>query len=168
VSRRRLLRPAILLPALVLLSLGAGIAYAAWTQLDPGRADANEKLLSSLPVYPGAEEIDRITRTSADSALPVPDQVVTSALYAPPTSAKQVDVVDFFVSELTPEWEARTESVPVGADETGATRSTAFRVDFSRGDDCVTLLTFGMAPGHLGERTFALSAESGQGACEAG
>jgi hypothetical protein len=30
------------------------------------------------------------------------------------------------------------------------------------------LLTFGMAPGHLGERTFALSAESGQGPCEPG
>jgi hypothetical protein len=93
---------------------------------------------------------------------------VTSVLYAPPASAKQADVVDFYVAELTPEWEARTESVPVGADETGATRSTAFRVDFSRGDDCVMLLTFGMAPGHLGERTFALSAESGQGACEPG
>jgi hypothetical protein len=168
VRRRRLLRPTIVLPALVLLSLGAGIAYAAWTQLDSGRAEANERVLASLPVYPGAEEIDRITRTSADSALPVPDRVVTSVLYAPPASATQATVVDFYVTELDPEWDTRTETVPVGADETGATRSTAFRVDFSRGDDCVTLLTFGMAPGHLGERTFALSAESGQGLCEPG
>jgi hypothetical protein len=168
VTRRRLLRPAVVLPALVLLSLGAGIAYAAWTQLDSGRADANERLLDSLPNYPGAEELERLTRSSADSALPVPDQVVTSVLYAPPASAKQADVVDFYVSALTPEWEARTETVPVGADETGATRLTAFRVDFSREDACVMLLTFGMAPGHLGERTFALSAEAGQGSCEPG
>jgi hypothetical protein len=167
--RRRLTRPAILIPAFVFLSLAAGIAYAAWTQLDAGRIDANEELLDSMPAFPGAEEIERLTRTSADSALPVPDEVVTSALFEPPAAATQADVVAFFVEGLTPEWTAQTRAVTVaeGDGEAGAARTPAFRVDFSRGDDCVRLLTYGMTPGAIGGRTFVLTAESGEGPCEA-
>lgn len=164
--RRRLLRPAILIPALVLLALGAGIAYAAWTQLDAGRIDANEEILTSLPSYPGSEEIDRLTQTGADGSLPIPDEVVTSILYAPPGDASQADVVEFFVDAMTPEWSARTTSVTVTEEDVSPAGASAFRVDFSRGEDCVRLLTYGMAPGHLGRRTFALSAEAGEGPCE--
>jgi hypothetical protein len=164
--RRRLLRPAVLIPAFVLLALGAGIAYAAWTQLDAGRIDANEEVLASLPRYPGSTEVDRLTQTEADGALPIPDEVVTSVLYAPPATTSQAEVVEFYVSRLTPEWEARTTTVTVGDEEQAATGASAFRVDFSRGEDCVQLLTYGMAPGHFGRRTFALSAESGEGPCE--
>ena len=164
--RRRLLRPVVLIPAFVLLALGAGIAYAAWTQLDAGRIEANEELLASLPRYPGSAEVDRLTQTEADGTLPVPDEVVTSVLYAPPAAATQADVVEFFVSRLTPEWDARTTSVTVSGEEQDAAPASAFRVDFSRGDDCVQLLTYGMAPGHFGRRTFALAAESGEGRCE--
>ena len=164
--RRRLLRPAVLIPAFVLLALGAGIAYAAWTQLDAGRIDANEEVLASLPRFPGSVEVDRLTQTEADGALPVPDEVVTSVLYAPPASATQADVLEFFVSRLTPEWRAETTTVTVGDEEQAAPGATAFRVDFSRGEDCVQLLTYGMAPGHFGRRTYALSAEGGQGPCE--
>lgn len=166
--RRRLLRPVVLIPAFVLLALGAGIGYAAWTQLDAGRIDANEEVLASLPVLPGSVEVDRLTRTSADGALPVPDDVVTSVLYAPPARTTQADVLEFFVSRLTPAWEARTTTVTVGEGEQGTAGASAFRVDFSREEDCVQLLTYGMAPGHFGRRTFALSAEAGAGPCESG
>jgi hypothetical protein len=165
--RRRLTRPAILIPAFVFLSLAAGIAYAAWTQLDAGRIDANEELLDSMPAFPGAEEIERLTRTSADGALPVPDEVVTSALFEPPAGATQADVVAFFVEGLTPEWTAQTRSVTVGEEEGDTARPPAFRVDFSREDDCVRLLTYGMTPGAIGGRSFVLTAESGEGPCEA-
>jgi hypothetical protein len=164
--KRRLLRPAVLIPAFVLLALGAGIGYAAWTQLDAGRIDANEEVLASLPRYPGSTEVDRLTQTEADGALPLPDEVVTSVLYAPPAAATQAEVVEFYVSRLTPEWRARTTSVTVADEEEAATGASAFRVDFSRGEDCVRLLTYGMAPGHFGRRTFALAAESGEGPCE--
>ena len=164
--RRRLLRPAVLIPAFVLLALGAGIAYAAWTQLDAGRIDANEELLASLPRYPGSTEVDRLTQTEADGTLPIPDEVVTSVLYAPPAAATQAEVVEFYVSRLTPEWRARTTSVTVADQEQAATGALAFRVDFSRGEDCVRLLTYGMAKGHFGRRTFALAAESGDGPCD--
>lgn len=163
--RRRLLRPVVLIPAFVLLALAAGIGYAAWTQLDAGRVEANEEILAGLPRYPGSEEVDRLTQTEADGGLPIPDQVVTSVLYAPPAGASQAAVVEFFVSRLTPEWRARTTTVTV-AEEGAPAGDSAFRVDFSRGDDCVRLLTYGMAPGHVGRRTFALSAESGEGPCE--
>lgn len=164
--RRRLLRPALLIPAFVLLALGAGIAYAAWTQLDAGRIDANEEVLASLPRYPGSTEVDRLTQTEADGTLPIPDQVVTSILYAPPAAATQAEVVEFYVSRLTPEWQARTTSVTVADQEQAATGASAFRVDFSRGEDCIRLLTYGMAKGHFGRRTFALAAESGGGPCD--
>ena len=164
--RRRLLRPAVLIPAFVLLALGAGIAYAAWTQLDAGRIDANEDVLASLPRFPGSSEVDRLTQTEADGVLPVPDEVVTSVLYAPPADATQAEVVEFYVSRLTPEWRAETSTVTVGDEEETETTPSAFRVDFSRGEDCVRLLTYGMAPGHFGRRTFALAAESGGGPCD--
>jgi hypothetical protein len=166
--RRRLLRPAVLLPAFAILSLGAGIAYAAWTQFDAGRIDANEALLDSVPAYPGSREIERITRTATGDGLPVPDEVLTSALYAPPTDASQADIVDFFVGSLTPEWESSTRTVTASGEDVDpdAALPSSFRVLFSRGDDCLQLLTYGMAPGHIGERTFALSVESGQGPCE--
>jgi hypothetical protein len=164
--RRRLLRPAVLIPGFVLLALGAGIAYAAWTQLDAGRIDANEEVLASLPRYPGSTEVDRLTQTEADGTLPIPDEVVTSILYAPPAAATQAEVVEFYVSRLTPEWRARTTSVTVADQEQAATGASAFRVDFSRGEDCVRLLTYGMAKGHFGRRTFALAAESGEGPCD--
>jgi hypothetical protein len=166
--RRRLLRPAVLLPAFAILSLGAGIAYAAWTQFDAGRIDANEALLDSVPAYPGSREIERITRTATGDGLPVPDEVLTSALYAPPPDASQADIVDFFVGSLTPEWESSTRTVTASGEDVDpdAALPSSFRVLFSRGDDCLQLLTYGMAPGHIGERTFALSVESGQGPCE--
>lgn len=166
--KRRLLRPAVLLPLFAILSLGAGIAYAAWTQFDAGRIDANQELLDSLPTYPGSTEIERLTRAATGDGLPIPDEVLTSALYAPPPEATQTDVVEFFVAELTPEWDSSTRTVTASGEDVDpeAAAPSSFRVLFSRGDDCIQLFTYGMAKGHIGEPTFALSAESGQGACE--
>lgn len=166
--RQRLLRPVILIPAFVVLSLAAGIGFAAWQQLDSGRMDANNAILDSVEPYPGSREIQRLTQTSSgDDALPVPDEIVTSALYAPPAGATQADVVGFFVEQLRPEWQSQTRVVQASGPEaeTAETAPSSFRVDFSRDDDCLSLLTYGMAPGHIGERTYALSAQSGDGPC---
>jgi hypothetical protein len=165
---RRLLRPAILLPLFAIVSLGAGIGYAAWSQYDAGRIDANQALLDSMPLYPGAEELERLTRTATGDGLPVPNEILTSALYAPPADATQADVVDFYIRELTPEWDSSTRTVTASGEDVDpeAAAPSAFRVLFSRGDDCIQLFTYGMAEGHIGEPTFALAAESGQGPCE--
>lgn len=164
--RRKLLRPAVLIPAFVVLSLGAGIAYAAWAQLDSGRRNANMEILDATPVYPGAREIQRVTQTqSGEDAVPIPDEIVTSALFAPPADATQADVVAFYVEQLDPEWEPLTRVVQASEQAEDGSTPTSFRVDFTRGDDCLSLLTYGMAPGHAGEPTYALSVQSGGGPC---
>jgi hypothetical protein len=158
----------VLIPAFVVLSLGAGIGYAAWTQLDSGRRDANMEILDSTPLYPGAREIQRVTQTSSgEDAVPIPDEIVTSALIAPPADATEADIVAYYVESLEPEWKALTRVVSASeADEEGDT-PTSFRVDFTRGDDCLSLLTYGMAEGHVGEPTYALSAQAGGAPCPA-
>jgi hypothetical protein len=166
--RRRLLRPVVLIPAFVVLSLAAGVGFAAWQQLNSGRVDENNAILDSVAPYPGSREIQRITQTSTgEDANPVPDEIVTSALFAPPAGASQADIVGFFVEQLQPVWKSETRVVQAsgpGADAQ-ATAPSSFRVDFSRDDDCLSLLTYGMAPGHVGERTYVLSARSGDGPC---
>jgi hypothetical protein len=41
----------------------------------------------------------------------------------------------------------------------------AFQVEFERGDDCLLLMTNGMAAAGAEERTFAVAATSEEGAC---
>ncbi len=165
--KRRLLRPAVLIPAFVLLSLGAGIGYAAWTQLDTSRVDANMAILDAVPLYPGAREIQRITQTTTgDDALPVPDEIVTSALYGPPADGEAGGRRRLLRREPPARvGAANTGRSPPARREEDGDAPTSFRVDFSRGDDCLSLLTYGMAPGHVGEPTFVLSVQSGDGPC---
>ena len=152
--RRLPKRPAVLLPAAVLLSLAAGLGYAAWEQLDTSAVETNERLLDELPPYPGAREIDRRTQTfSGEDGLPLPKGLVTTALFAPPGDAGQDEIVDFYVSRLTG-WEPRTTA-----------RGGAFQVEFERGDDCLLLMTNGMAVEGAEDPTFAVAATSEEGAC---
>jgi hypothetical protein len=152
--KRLLRRPAVLIPAAVLISLAAGLGYAVWEQLDTSALETNERLLDELPPYPGAREIDRRSQTfSGEGGLPLPEGLVTTALFAPPDDAGQEEIVDFYVSRLTG-WEPRTEAL-----------GGAFQVEFERGDDCLLLMTNGMATEETEERTFAVAATSEEGAC---
>ena len=158
--RRLLGRPAIFIPALVLLSLAGGIGYAAYERVDTSAVEGNARLLEELPTFPGARQLDRRSETSSSGDLPVPEGVLTTVLYEPPQEASQEEVVEFYVSGLQG-WEAESRTVPLG--EAG---EVAYRVDLSREDDCVTLLTTGMAPGETeGQRTFILAAIAGEGSC---
>lgn len=152
--RRRLARPAVLIPLAVALSLAAGIGYAVWERLDTSALETNDRLLNELPSLPGARELDRRSQTfSGEGRLPLPDGLVTTALFAPPEDASQAEVVDFYVSRLEG-WEVETTAV-----------GTALRVEFRRGDDCVLLMTNGMTPEARQDRTFAVAATSEEGAC---
>lgn len=158
--RRLLSRPAVLLPALVLLSLAGGIAYGAYERVNTSAAEANRELLNELPAFQGARELDRRSETVSGGSLPVASGVLTTVLYEPPAAATPEEVVEFYVASLRG-WQAETRTVSLG--ESGA---TAYRVDFSRDDDCVTLQTAGMAPGQVeGPRTYTLSAITDEGPC---
>jgi hypothetical protein len=152
--RRRLSRPAVLIPAAVVLSLAAGIGYAVWERLDTSAVEANGRLLEELPSFPGAREVDRRSQTfSGEGGLPLPEGLVTTALFAPPDEATQAEVVDFYVSRLQA-WDAETTAA-----------GSALRVEFTRGDDCLLLMTNGMVPEQPRDRTFAVAATSEEGAC---
>ena len=146
-------RPVLLIPALAALSLAAGIGYAAYERIDTSAVEANAELLAAAPVYPGAREADRRSDAASAGGLPVPEGVLTTVLYLPPAEATQEDVLDFYVSHLNG-WGVRTTTV-----------RDAYRAQFSHGDDCLTLLTYGMAPGDAGTRTFALAAQANEGGC---
>jgi hypothetical protein len=153
--RRRLARPAVLIPLAVALSLAAGIGYAVWERLDTSALEANERLLDELPALPGARELDKRSQTfSGGSRLPLPQGLVTTVLLAPPEDASQAEVVDFYVSRMDG-WDADTTAV-----------GSAFRVEFTRGDDCLLLMTNGMAPEVRRDRTFAVAATSEEDACD--
>lgn len=157
--RRRLLRPAVVIPTIVLALLGAGIGYAAYEQLDTSAVEANADLLAVVPPFPGARERDRRSDASTEGSLPVPSGVVTTVLYLPPPAATQEDVVAYYVSRLRG-WRAATRTVPAAG-----TQRRAYRVSFTRADDCLTLMTYGMVPGQSGARTYAVAARAGDGAC---
>lgn len=139
--------------------LGAGIGYAAYERVGTSAVEANTKLLAAVRPYPGARESDRRSDTSTEGSLPVPSGVVTTVLYLSPRDATQEDVVAYYVSRLRG-WRAETRTVPAAG-----TLRRAYRVTFSRADDCLTLMTYGMVPGQTGARTFALAAVAGEGAC---
>ena len=159
---RRLLRPAIVIPAVALLLLAAGVVYAVTTGLDSGAVDENEQVLAEAGIYPGSKEVGRNSETFSgeEAALPVPKGVVTTAAFAPPDGTDQIEVVNFYVNRLRPDWSARVERSLAGA--AGTTSQRSYRVTLSRSDQCLVLGTAGMVA-DLAEPVFTLSAYGREG-----
>jgi hypothetical protein len=159
---RRLLRPAIVIPAVAVVLFGAGIVYAVTTGLDSGAVDENEQVLADVGVYPGSKEVGRNSETfaGAEAALPVPKGVVTTAAYAPPEGTDQVEIVNYFLSRLRPDWSAEVERSLAGAP--GTTTQRSYRVTFSTADRCLILGTAGMVA-DLAQPVYTLSAYGREG-----
>jgi hypothetical protein len=159
---RRFLRPAIVIPAIALLLFAGGVVYAITTGLDTNAVDDNEQVLADAGVYPGAKEVGRNSETfaGAESALPVPKGVVTTVAYAPPEGADQVEIVNYYVSRLRPEWSAKVEQSLAGA--AGTTSQRSYRVTFSENDRCLILGTAGMVA-DLAQPVYTLSAYTREG-----
>jgi hypothetical protein len=154
---KRLLRPAIVIPAVAVLLFAGGIVYAVTTGLDSGAVDENEQVLAGAGVYPGSKEIGRNSETFAgeEAALPVPKGVVTTVAYAPPDGTDQLGIVNYYVNRLRPEWAAKVERSLAGA--AGTTTERSYRVTFSRGEQCLILGTAGMVA-DLAQPVYTLSA----------
>jgi hypothetical protein len=147
-------RPALLALAIVLLSLGGGIAYALVTGRNSSGIEENRRDLASAGVYPGAERAGSgSTAAFPENGLPVPRGVVTTAAFRPPRGVKQIDVVDFYLARLRSRWTPELER-SLG----GPSGERSFRVTFSREGRCLVLLTAGMLVAEESERLFTLSA----------
>ena len=159
---RRLLRPAIVIPAIALLLFAGGVLYAALKGLDSGAVDENEQVLGDAGVYPGSKEIGRNSETfaGAEAAVPVPKGVVTTVAYAPSKATDQLEVVNYYVSRLRPEWSPEVERSLAGA--AGTTTQRSYRVTFSREDQCLILGTAGMVA-DLAQPVYTLSAYGREG-----
>lgn len=147
---------------IVLLSLGGGIAYALVTGRSSSGIEDNRRDLAAAGAYPGAQRAGGgSTAAFPENGLPVPRGVVTTAAFRPPSGAKQIDVVNFYVSRLRPGWTPKLERSLIGPNG-----EKSFRVAFSRADRCLVLLTAGMLVSQQDERIFTLSAyQANNGGC---
>jgi hypothetical protein len=145
----------------VLLFAG-GIVYACTNGLDSGAVDENEQVLADAGVYPNSKEVGRNSETFAgeEAALPVPKGVVTTVAYAPPDGTDQVEIVDYYVNRLRPDWAAKVERSLAGA--AGTTTERSYRVTFSKSDQCLILGTAGMVA-DLAQPVYTLSAYGREG-----
>ena len=159
---RRLLRPAIVIPAVALLLFAGGVVYAALRGLDSGAVDKNEQVLADAGVYPESKEIGRNSETfsGAEAAVPVPKGVVTTVAYAPPEGTDQLEIVNFYISRLRPDWSTQVERSLAGA--AGTTSQRSYRVTFSREAQCLILGTAGMVA-DLAHPVYTLSAYEREG-----
>ncbi|HYY32851.1 MAG TPA: hypothetical protein VE693_04615 [Gaiellaceae bacterium] len=147
-------RPGLIALGIVLVSLGAGIVYAVVTGRNSSGIEENRRALAAAGAYPGAERVGSgSTAAFPENGLPVPRGVVTTAAYRPPVGAKQIDVVDFYVTRLRGRWTPNVERSLAGP-----SGERAFRVTFSRDERCLALLTAGMLVSQEDERVYTLSA----------
>ncbi len=159
---RRLLRPAIAIPAVALLLFAGGVIYAYTRGLDSGAVDENEQVLADAGAYPGSREVGRNSETfsGAESAVPVPKGVVTTVAYAPPDGTDQLEIVNHYVGRLRPDWSPEIERSLAGA--AGTTTERSYRVTFSRDEQCLILGTAGMVA-DLAQPVYTLSAYGREG-----
>ena len=159
---RRLLRPAIVIPAVAIFLFAGGVLYAYTKGLDSGAVDENEQVLAEAGAYPGSKEVGRNSETfsGAESAVPVPKGVVTTVAYAPPEGTGQVEIVNHYVGRLRGKWSPEVERSLAGA--AGTTTERSYRVTFSRSDQCLVLGTAGMVA-DLARPVYTLSAYGREG-----
>ena len=92
----------LLLIALLLSIVVVGRCWFGWSYI----AD-NKELLDSLPVAPGVERISVVSSSySSDELVFIPpDGWGTRATYRAPPDVSEKDVVDFYISNLSPQWQ---------------------------------------------------------------
>ena len=92
---------------LPLVAVGLLVLLVGWFWFGWGHKAANNDLLDSLPVPPGAQRIEVHPHAYEfdESLITPPDGWAILAKYSAPPSASREDVVDFYISRLSPTWE---------------------------------------------------------------
>ena len=159
---RRLLRPAIVIPAVALLLFAAGIVYAVTTGLDSGAVDENEQVLADVGRLPGLEggrPKQRDVRRRGGRLAGAEGRRHDGRLRAA-EGTDQLEIVNYFLSRLRPDWSPEVERSLAGA--AGTTTERSYRVTFSRADQCLILGTAGMVA-DLAQPVYTLSAYGREG-----
>ena len=116
-----------------LVAIGSLVFLVGWFWFGWGHIAANSDLLESLPIPPGAEQIRVNSHAYESDELPItpPDGWGTLATYSAPPDATREEIVDFYISQLSPHWKSCIDTdsiVPVS----GQKRSEMGNAQFSR------------------------------------
>ena len=130
-----------LLAAMGLLTVTFGWLWLGW-----GYIAENEDLLDSLTVPPGVQRIwiGSHSYTKDDGGLMPPDGWGTRATYQAPSETSREDIVDFFLSELSPEWQSCVIEINVVEAATGKSTQMMGGASFTRGSSVVSIDTDNM------------------------
>ena len=127
---------------LLLVAIGPLVFLVGWFWFGWGHITANSDLLESLPIPPGAEQIRVDSHPYEFDELPItpPDGWGTRATYSAPPDATKEEIVDFYISRLSPDWESCIDSYTI-ASASGEVRRKMGNARFSRGQAYVNVDT---------------------------
>ena len=114
--------------------IGTLVIVVGWFWFGWGHKAANNDLLESLPVPPGAEQIRVDSNPYESDELPItpPEGWGTRATYSAPPDATREEIVDFYNLRLSPAWKSCIETdLIVGV--SGEERIEMGNAQFSRG-----------------------------------
>ena len=118
---------------LPLVAIGSLVFLVGWFWFGWGHITANSDLLGSLPIPPGAEQIRVDSHPYESDELPItpPDGWGTRATYSAPSDATREEIVDFYISRLSPTWKSCIDTDSIVA-VSGEVRTEMGNARFSR------------------------------------
>ena len=130
---------------LPLVAIGSLVFLVGWFWFGWGHITANSDLLESLPIPPGAEQIRVGSNgyTSDESPITPPDGWSTRATYSAPPDATREEIVDFYISRLSPTWNSCIDTDSIVA-VSGEVRREMGNARFSRDKAYVSVDTRNM------------------------
>ena len=102
---------------LPLVAIGSLVFLVGWFWFGWGYITANSDLLESLPIPHGAVQIRVDSHRYESDELPItpPDGWGTRATYSAPPDATKEEIVDFYISRLSPDWESCIDSYSIAS-----------------------------------------------------
>ncbi len=118
---------------LPMVAIGSLVFLIGWFWFGWGHITANSNLLESLPIPPGAEQIwvGSNGYTSDESPITPPDGWSILATYSAPPGATREEIVDFYISRLSPTWKSCIDTDSIVA-VSGEKRTEMGNARFSR------------------------------------
>ncbi len=119
----------------------------------------NERILEALPQVPGATRV-RVESSpyyEGDSAWSPVSGYTTNVVYQTPPEMTDEEVINFYVENMSEDWQADVEEIPIVEIGTGERKGTALMLHFTRGTTMVSVNTDNMYAG--GPHTFEVAVD---------